>query len=424
MGSYVNGVYVPTLAEVGWDDEVNSDFRQLGSMGINVTSPPFGADPTGAADSTVAFQAAADAVFAGATQADRTVWVPGGTYKFADGSGITQHFDGVHYRGIGTGSGSGVVITVKDAYAFTCTNRVSLRFENINVQMRTGSTSGGAWSTSGGSGITWEHCKAQGTSGYAGSLFKCVNQVGYMFRKCVAQGPAGKGFDMVTGAGFNNLNHFLFCDAGQCSVAGFYFDSAVGMTLDSCHSETNSGYGIQFATNVSGSEVRSHWFEDNYKTNLLAASPTALNVENNRFFYHRAPGGGGDAAANHLELTGTGYFNTVKGNNFTDTPNNKALVTGASIDGTTVIGNRGLGAAIVTDSGTNTRFINSGSGPLNAVEAGLRFGLTHGYFMYAGSPEGNVTASKGSYCGDTTNGQGYIKTTDGVNTGWKLVTHA
>ncbi len=389
-------------------------------LGTNVLA--YGADPTGTTDSLSAFQAAADAVFSGANQAERTVWVPGGTYKFADGTGITQNYDGVHYKGIGTGSGSGAVITVKDAYAFTCTNRVSLRFENINVQMRTGSTSGGAWSTSGGSTMTWDHCKAQGVSGYAGSLFKHVNQVGHMFRRCVAQGPAGKGFDLSAGAGFNNLIHFLFCDAGQCSTAGFYFDSVVGVTLDSCHSETNSGYGIQFATNVSGSEVRSHWFEDNYKTNLLAASPTSFNVENNRFFYNRAPGGGGDAAANHLEFTGTGYFNIVKTNNFQDAPNNKGLVIGASIDGTTVLGCRGLGASQVTDSGTNTRFINSGSGPLSILESGYRFGLDRGVLSGSTSPESTITANIGSIYLRTDGGTSttlYIKQSGTGNTGWR-----
>ena len=44
-----------------------------------------------------------------------------------------------------------------------------------------------------------------------------------------------------------------------------------------------------------------------------------------------------------------------------------------------------------------------------------------GYYSYPGSPEGNVTADKGSFCSDTNNGEFYIKTTDGVNTGWKLL---
>lgn len=42
----------------------------------------------------------------------------------------------------------------------------------------------------------------------------------------------------------------------------------------------------------------------------------------------------------------------------------------------------------------------------------------------AGSPEGVVTAPPGSYCADSTNGEGYIKKTGTGNTGWKLVTHA
>lgn len=50
--------------------------------------------------------------------------------------------------------------------------------------------------------------------------------------------------------------------------------------------------------------------------------------------------------------------------------------------------------------------------------------ITAAIYQYAGTPEGNLAANKGSYCADTTNGEGYIKTTNTVNTGWKLVTHA
>lgn len=42
----------------------------------------------------------------------------------------------------------------------------------------------------------------------------------------------------------------------------------------------------------------------------------------------------------------------------------------------------------------------------------------------AGSPEGVITAVPGSYCADSTNGEGYIKKSGTGNTGWKLVTHA
>lgn len=44
---------------------------------------------------------------------------------------------------------------------------------------------------------------------------------------------------------------------------------------------------------------------------------------------------------------------------------------------------------------------------------------TFGYYNNAGSPEGVVTASIGSWCSDTTNGQIYVKNTgDATNTGW------
>lgn len=42
----------------------------------------------------------------------------------------------------------------------------------------------------------------------------------------------------------------------------------------------------------------------------------------------------------------------------------------------------------------------------------------------AGSPEGVVTASPGSICTDTTNGEAYIKKSGTLAVGWKLITHA
>lgn len=57
---------------------------------------------------------------------------------------------------------------------------------------------------------------------------------------------------------------------------------------------------------------------------------------------------------------------------------------------------------------------------------GLRLTSSTGplFTTFAGSPENNVTAPLGSYCADTTNGEGYIKHVGSGNTGWKLVTHA
>ncbi len=58
--------------------------------------------------------------------------------------------------------------------------------------------------------------------------------------------------------------------------------------------------------------------------------------------------------------------------------------------------------------------LNMGAAPINVV-----------FTNYAGTPEGNVTASPGAFCADTTNGEHYVKKTGtSTNTGWKLITHA
>lgn len=44
-----------------------------------------------------------------------------------------------------------------------------------------------------------------------------------------------------------------------------------------------------------------------------------------------------------------------------------------------------------------------------------------GIWTINGTPESNITAGKGSIAFDTTNGEGYLKTTNSVNTGWKKI---
>jgi hypothetical protein len=101
----------------------------------------------------------------------------------------------------------------------------------------------------------------------------------------------------------------------------------------------------------------------------------------------------------------------------------------------------GSGAVINNDSGATTvTFVGSGITLFGgSVTQHVVIGLKEesNYFMEVdtplntvrfhvndGSPEGVITADKGSMCCDTTNGTLYMKTTDSANTGWKLVTQA
>lgn len=76
MGAYVNGVYVPTLAETGWDDEVNDLLAALGRSHIDVTLAPYGAAVDGATNDTDAVNAAVDDVYAAG---GGVVSIPAGT---------------------------------------------------------------------------------------------------------------------------------------------------------------------------------------------------------------------------------------------------------------------------------------------------------------------------------------------------------
>lgn len=111
MGSYVNGVYVPTDAELGWDGEVNDLLGALGRSYIDVTLAPFGAVADGVTDASGAIQAAIDVVKA----TGGTVYIPGGVYAITEplrigASGVAT--EGVVLQGSGgtaktSGTGSG-----------------------------------------------------------------------------------------------------------------------------------------------------------------------------------------------------------------------------------------------------------------------------------------------------------------------------
>jgi hypothetical protein len=89
-------------------------------------------------------------------------------------------------------------------------------------------------------------------------------------------------------------------------------------------------------------------------------------------------------------------------------------------------------------SGGNTLTIDDGAGGAAAlivignvtatggVMTATAHALASGAFWteYAGSPENNVVANKGSMCSDNTTGEVYRKTTNGVATGWKLMRDA
>lgn len=98
MGSYTNGVYVPSIGEVGWGDEVNDLLTRLGKEHVNVELAPYAADATGSTDSTAAFTAAR-----AAAGESGTVFIGPGTFKLTDWTPAAQ----VHIQGAGMPKPSG-----------------------------------------------------------------------------------------------------------------------------------------------------------------------------------------------------------------------------------------------------------------------------------------------------------------------------
>lgn len=71
--------------------------------------------------------------------------------------------------------------------------------------------------------------------------------------------------------------------------------------------------------------------------------------------------------------------------------------------------------------GQATELTNTANDQFQSFTDGVN---TWGYFKSNGSPEGVVTADKGSICSDVVNGDIYYKTTNSANTGWSLLSGA
>lgn len=100
MGTYVNGIYQPSVGETGWGDLVDTGLRRLSELAFNVKSGASGALGDGTTNDQAAFQAAVDAANAAG---GGVVFVPPGTYKLSTPVTIKT---GVTLRG------SGVDVTI------------------------------------------------------------------------------------------------------------------------------------------------------------------------------------------------------------------------------------------------------------------------------------------------------------------------
>ncbi len=149
MGAFVNGVYVPVLAETGWDAEVSDFLSRSGEEHINVKQLPYGAVGDGSHDDTAALTLAIAAAAAGTG----TVYFPPGTYKITS-TIVLDTYQNVRFIGAGGLAGSGFAgplgpgaiidartITTGAAFSYdgAVDNQTATHFWE-NIYLRTGRT--------------------------------------------------------------------------------------------------------------------------------------------------------------------------------------------------------------------------------------------------------------------------------------------
>jgi hypothetical protein len=350
---YVNGVFVPDIDSVGWGDELNDFLTAAGRAYIDVTLAPYGADPTGVADSSTAIQAAVDA-------GPGTVYFPPGTYKLADGTGITLTNN---RRLIGTSGAT--TISVKNAYAFSGTSIHDVGIAGFFIDVRAGATTGGGVRSIGGSNNTWylRHIYVNNVATNTEPGIWLRGWIGnYMWGCQSVNGQIGVHLDAT---GFANSNSFTRCRVAGNSVAGFRINGE-GNQVRECIIESNTGYGIEldyaFLTVISGCH-----FEDCKQHAIYSHGDTGNTLILGNAFWSYMSGAAAGTRFVYLDATaGHDSTNTnVIANQFYN--QTTMLEVASGVANAAILYNAGLQLAnsSVVDAGTNTTFL--------APEGGQKF---------------------------------------------------
>lgn len=364
MGSYVNGVYVPTLAETGWSEEVDDFLTNMGREYVNVRQAPYGAEGDNAADDVNAVQAAVDAGIG-------TVRLPPGTYKFGDGSGVVLP-DACHITGVP----GKTFITVKNAYAFTGTSRTNVVIENLFIAVRSGSTTGGAVKSIGQNNNSWRIRDVYADAGAAAGtlttpLYHFQGWIGNLIEN--SQASSGSTGYHLDATGFCNSNTVRRCRAAGQSSRGILV-TGEGNNLVQNIWESNTGYGVEVVdgsrTVISGSH-----FEDCGNHGVYSHGDTAGTViHGNAFWSYR---GGAPAGTRFIYLDGSSGAHAsrqtvIDSNQFYNATT--MLEIGTGVDGTAVLWNEGLRMddSSIVDSGTNTNVFVGNTGSVGKIQQTAR----------------------------------------------------
>lgn len=477
MGSYLNGVYRPSVLEVGWDAEVSDALTQLGRRWIDVTSAPYGADPTGAIASTNAIQAAIDdAIVGGAAAANaRTVacgvFIPPGLYKI---DAPLQVYSVIGFELRGAGIGQTFLMPSDDMAQLLDLNGLYLaRIHGFNI----GGTYQGATSVTNlvdlywdpdssarstnfvkfseiaAFGTNWEESafRLARTSGgiYAGNPNSSQNDH-IVYERCqvVGQGPATPAgvvptnwqaaFWIGTGAPGNTLESYIK-DCEPAAVGyGVYVESVPVWVSNHQCGASNADFKTVGAPNIVVSGVRSERSQRLLQTGNNSAT---ANCSFRDVIYE------GDNLASDGRIVD---INSAGNYNFENVRMSRHNI--GEPRPYFYLGNPSFAAAHLE----LTNVALGGTSPVNAVQVANAYGEAHGVGVHrhdiggampnsleeiagewwytstgarrrvegTGTPEGVVTANIGSQYVDTVTGVPYVKRAGVGNTGWGAVTVA
>lgn len=340
----------------------------------------YGADTTGATDSTAAFDAAIDT--------GKKVFIPNGTYSVAD----IAIKDNCEIEGE---SKAGVILEVNtnSSGVFTCTDVTNIRISNLTMKAKSGVTNAYGYKQTDRSGYTsysaFSNIETYGdllVSYYGFFIFQVWDKCrdGYLGTAPVGQAhtgissfPAAYGQTLQTN--LNQVNNTQFFRAAGSNAA---VDIAYGAnwTFNSCDFELLTTRAI-YARGIYGIDVNNSWFENVDNTYVIeidnSGAPNAqgtrpVSVENcyvachaNNTVFLQASGNAGGSVENtvftngnaSLKLTNLSTLYELSGNTLLAGSWDSFLLNLAVYDPTKAspnilpIGPVGLGAANFTNNG-------------------------------------------------------------------------
>jgi hypothetical protein len=320
----MNGVNITGTPAIGWVPLATSTSAASWQKSIALSIIAFGADPTGAADSTSAINAALTAA-ANAAGTANCVYVPGGIYKISgeltiSASGGCLIGDGPYASVIQTTSAVANIIRVTSAAN-------GYYVANLGVQSTAATPTAGA-------GVAID------SGPYAGTIYNVMSTATFY------------GFNLG-GSGFGTC---ITCVAVHAFSHGFFFTNTMTYgqmqwQMINANASANNGWGYYIFSTVAGQYAAPNFTEsqsfDNTGGGVLFDGVSGTRFTDNLFsnFISSGDGGGGGIVANKIGgnfritdvfVESAGQFATGR------TPQTAAANTGAGVSVTGVAGSAGV----------------------------------------------------------------------------------